>query len=191
MSLLRNSFSIVFAIATVSGCFGGNTPTDPGGGSGSGSGGGIVPPPPGGKDPPPAPGIYKRGSMAPLFELTPKAAEPRFVDGGVALVDGDFESLANNFVTATQKMDEVGAQIGREQGVAALSIIPQADRLRAQQIPFRGNPSDVDILSIAGRRKAYVPLGGDLMTPGNEIASVDLATNQVVRVKVGIHPQRI
>jgi cytochrome c peroxidase len=187
MSLVRLSTATVFAIVAGAGCFGGNTPpttppVDPGPG--------MNPPPPV-ETPPPAAAIYKRGSLSPVFQLTPSTEEPRFVDGGVAMKDTDFESTANNFVSATQKMDEVGAQLGREQGGAAVNIVSQSDRLRAQQIPFRGNPSDVKIFSAAGRRKAYVPLGGDLMTPGNEVASVDLTTNVVTRIKVGIHPQRI
>jgi hypothetical protein len=148
-------------------------------------------PPPITKDPLPTPAVYKRGSLSPIFQLTPTTEEPRFVDGGVAMRDTDFISTANNFVSATQKMDEVGAQVGREQGGAAINIVSQADRLRAQQIPFRGNPSDVKIFSANGVRKAYVPLGGDLMTPGNEVASVDLASQVVTRIKVGIHPQRV
>src|SRR6185436_3914705 len=46
-------------------------------------------------------------------------------------------------------------------------------------------------VSVAGTRQAYVPLGGDLMTPGNEVAAVDLGTGTVTRIKVGIRPQRI
>jgi cytochrome c peroxidase len=186
MSLARFSGPIVFTIVASAGCFGGNTPPtttpDPGPG--------MTPPPPV-ETPPPAAGIYKRGSLTPVFQLTSVNDERRFVDGGVGMKDTDFISTANNFVSASQKLDELGAQIGREQGGAAIDMIPQADRLRATQIPFRGNPSDVKIISIVGKRKAYVPLGGDLMTPGNEVASVDLATNFVTRIKVGVHPQRV
>ncbi|HEU4726258.1 MAG TPA: cytochrome c peroxidase [Kofleriaceae bacterium] len=136
--------------------------------------------------------MYKRASMPPVYQLTPATEERKFLETGVTLADTDFESLAGNFVAASQKLDEIGAQIGAETGTAAVQIYGAADRTRAQLIPFRGNPSDIKVISIAGRRKAYVPLGGDLMTPGNEVASVDLATNTVItRVKVGIHPQRV
>jgi len=153
---------------------------------------GPVAPPPPPEPPPPAPAVYKRGSLAPVYQLTPRAEYGRFTELNVTMSDSDFISTRNDFVTAAQKMDEIGAQIARERGAPSLNLIARSeDRQRAQQIPFRGNPSDVDIINIDGRRKAYVPLGGDLMTPGNEIASVDLASGQVTRIKVGIRPQRI
>ena len=63
-------------------------------------------------------------------------------------------------------MDELAAQIGAERGTT-LNLIPDgADRQRAQQIPFRGNPSDVDIVEIDGVRKVVVPLGGPAVPPG-------------------------
>ncbi|HTJ42571.1 MAG TPA: cytochrome c peroxidase [Kofleriaceae bacterium] len=163
----------------------------PGDGSGSNPPGPTQPPPPP-DPPPPAPAVYKRGSLTPIYQLTPRNEYGRFADQGVTMSDSDFISTANNFVTASQKMDEVAAQIARERGLPSLDLLPRAeDRQRANQIPFRGNPSDVDLITVGGRRKAYVPLGGDLMTPGNEIASVDLSTGNVTRIKVGIRPQRI
>jgi DNA-binding beta-propeller fold protein YncE len=148
--------------------------------------------PPPQEPPPPAPAKYVRGSLQPLFQLTPRSEYGRFTEGGVTMRDSDFISTLNNFVTASQKMDEIAAQIAKERGVPQLDLIPRAeDRQRAQQIPFRGNPSDVDIVIVNGRRKAYVPLGGDLMTPGNEVAAVDLDTRTVTRIRVGIRPQRI
>jgi DNA-binding beta-propeller fold protein YncE len=151
----------------------------------------TVPPPPA-EPPPPGAAVYVRGSLQPLFQLTPRTEYGRFTLSGVTMKDADFISTAGNFVAASQKMDEIGAQIGRERGGAAVNIIPRAeDRQRAQQIPFRGNPSDVDIVRVNGRRKAYIPLGGDLMTPGNEVAAVDLDTRIVTRIKTGIRPQRI
>jgi cytochrome c peroxidase len=190
MSLVRLGPPLALALVAGVGCFGGNTP--PGDKPpGDDPGPGMVTPPPV-ELPPPAPGVYKRGSLQPLFQLTPNAEFSRFVDGGVAMLDADFISTANNFVSATAKLDEIGAQIGRERGGAAIDLVPRVDRLRAQQIPFRGNPSDVDIVRVGNRRKAYVPLGGDLMTPGNEVAAVDLGTSAVItRIKVGVHPQRI
>ena len=141
---------------------------------------------------PPAPAKYVRGSLSPIFQLTPRIEYGRFTEGGVTMRDADFTSPQTTFVTASQKLDELGAQIGKERALPPLDLMPRAeDRQRAQLIPFRGNPSDVDIVVVTGRRKAYVPLGGDLMTPGNEVASIDLDTKTVTRIKVGIRPQRI
>jgi hypothetical protein len=148
--------------------------------------------PPPAEPPPPGVAVYVRGSLQPLYQLTPRTEYGRFTLSGVTMKDADFISTANNFVTAAQKLDEIGAQIARERGGTTLDLIPRPeDRQRAQQIPFRGNPSDVDIVRVNGRRKAYIPLGGDLMTPGNEVAAVDLDTRTVTRIKTGIRPQRI
>src|SRR5262249_13887677 len=131
--------------------------------------------PPPVEPPPPAPAVYVRGSLEPLYQLTPRAEHGRFPIQGVTLKDADFTSTATNFVTAAQKLDEIAAQIAKELNLPSLNLIPRAeDRQRAQQIPFRGNPSDVDLIRVSGCRKAYVPLGGDLMTPGNEVAAIDL-----------------
>src|SRR5688572_29230793 len=147
--------------------------------------------PPPDDPPPPTAATYKRGSLPPIYQLTPRAEYGRLTQKGVALADADFVSTAGNFVSASQKMDEIGAQIALERGVPTVDILARAeDRQRAQQIPFRGNPSDVDLFEVNGVRKAYVPLGGDIMTPGNEVAAVNLGTGTVVRVKTGIRPQR-
>src|SRR5207245_4845777 len=46
------------------------------------------------------------------------------------------------------------------------------------------------VLQLNGQSKVYVPLGGDVMTPGNEVAVV--ANGQLrTRVKVGLRPQKI
>jgi DNA-binding beta-propeller fold protein YncE len=58
-------------------------------------------------------------------------------------------------------------------------------------MPFRGNPSDVKLITVNGQTKAYVPLGGGVGDPGHEVAAVDLEDNSVKRVRVGIHPQRL
>jgi cytochrome c peroxidase len=177
---------LFLALAFVaSGCFGGPpTPAvdEPG----------PTTPPPPVEPPPPAPAVYVRGSLEPLYQLTPRSEYGRFTISGVTMKDADFTSTANNFVTAAQKLDEVAAQIAKERGVPSINLMPRAeDRQRAQLIPFRGNPSDVDVVRVSGRRKAYVPLGGDLMTPGNEVASIDLDLKTVTRIKTGIRPQRI
>lgn len=68
--------------------------------------------------------------------------------------------------------------------------LPPVERLRAESIPFRGNPSDVDHLDVNGVKKIYVPLGGDLMTPGDEVAVYD-GSGAPRHIKVGIRPQRL
>jgi Di-haem cytochrome c peroxidase len=191
MSTLRSTLFLTLGLIVGAGCV-----TNI---AGPGSGDDTPPPPPPGqtdpppvKPPPPAPAVYKRGSLAPLYELTPRAEYGKYTDQGAAMTDADFIDVNNNFTTAAQKMDEIGAQIGRERGGAAVTVITRAeDKQRSTQIPFRGNPSDVKLISVGGVRKAYVPLGGDLMTPGNEVASVNLSTGQVIRIKVGIRPQRV
>lgn len=142
---------------------------------------------------PPLPGVavYVRGSLPPLYALTPRNEYGRFVHDGVAMSDADFTTPGADFLSAAQKMDEIAAQIGQERGQVVTIIADAADRQRAQQIPFRGNPSDVDLLSVDGTRTAAVPLGGDLMTPGNEVALIDLASRAVRRVRVGVRPQRV
>jgi DNA-binding beta-propeller fold protein YncE len=148
------------------------------------------PPPP----PVPSPAVYTRGSLTPLYKLTPRTEYGRLANGGVNMSDSDFVVGGGNFVSAAQKLDEIAAQLAQERGLPAqLNLIANAeDRQRAQQIPFRGNPSDVKFVAINGQTKAFVPLGGDLMTPGNEVAIVTVGrAQQPVRVKVGLRPQRV
>jgi cytochrome c peroxidase/DNA-binding beta-propeller fold protein YncE len=198
LSTLRTTLAISLSVAlglsfalSASGCVA-NVGGPPGDDSGDDDDGNDPTPPPPPEPPPPSPAIYKRGSLTPVYQLTPRGEYGRFVEGGVTMADADFISTAGNFVSSSQKMDEIGAQIGRERGVANINLLPRAeDRQRAQQIPFRGNPSDVKVIRVDGRRKAYVPLGGDLMTPGNEVAAVDLDAGTVTRIKVGIRPQRV
>ena len=143
-------------------------------------------------DPPlPSASVYVRGSLAPLYGLTPRNEYGRFVHDGVAVSDAAFAAPGADFLSAAQKMDELSAQIGQERGQVVTIIADAADRQRAQQIPFRGNPSDVDLVTVDGDRFAAVPLGGDIMTPGNEVALVDLASREVRRVRVGVRPQRL
>jgi len=165
-----------------------------GGGDGDGDGDGdeTNPPPP--PPPTPSPAVYERGSLAPLFELTPRTEYGRIELKGVNMSDADFTVAGNAFISAGQKLQEIAAQIGAERGLGApIPIFKSiADEQRAVGIPMRGNPSDVVQLDIGGRRKAYVPLGGDLTTPGNEIAVVDLDQGvTLTRVRVGIRPQRV
>jgi DNA-binding beta-propeller fold protein YncE len=151
-------------------------------------------PPPPVLPPAPTPAIYARGSMAPLYQLLPRAEYGRLVEGGIAMSDRDYAAPAGAVTTSVAaKLDEIGAQIGAERGGAPLALIAAVeDQQRARTIPFRGNPSDVDFVTVDGRSKLFVPLGGDFMNVGNEVATVDLgAGNRVTRIKVGIRPQRV
>src|ERR687898_528198 len=76
----------------------------------------VTPPPP--EEPvPPAPAKYVRGSLSPLYQLTPRSEYGRFTEGGVTMKDTDFTSPATTFVSASQKLDEIGAQIAKERGL--------------------------------------------------------------------------
>jgi DNA-binding beta-propeller fold protein YncE len=177
-------------VVFVAGCLDnyGATPPGPDGGVGDPTPGpppvGDAPPPPSDPPPPPPTPVYTRGSLKPLYELTPRAEYGRLTIDGVAMTDADFQTNAVT-VSASQKMDEVAATIG------AADLIPNAaDRQRANFIPFRGNPSDVKSLVVGGRTRIYVPLGGDVMTPGNEVAVVEDG-RVLTRIKVGIRPVRV
>jgi DNA-binding beta-propeller fold protein YncE len=144
-------------------------------------------------DPPdlPSAAVYVRGSLTPLFQLTPQGELGRFDILGVRLQNSDFTTTATGFVSVAQKLDEIAAQISAERGGEAVAIVSTADRLRAQQMPFRGNPSDVELVRVGDADKAYVPLGGDVDRPGNEVAAVRLADGSVSRVRVGVRPLRV
>ncbi len=142
---------------------------------------------------PPTPAVYKRGSLVPPYQLTPRAEYGRFREGATIMGDLDFETTAVT-VSAVTKLDEIAAQIAAERGVATIDIVKStADRDRASLIPFRGNPSDVKLYTSAQGTRLYVPLGGDVMTPGNEVAVVTTADPPQVekRIKVGVRPQRL
>jgi DNA-binding beta-propeller fold protein YncE len=159
---------------------------DPGGGS-------TMPPPapPPPLPPPPSAPVYVRGSLQPLYQLTPRSEYGRIVQAGVTMSDADF-TTSGTLTSSASKMDELAAQLARESGVSTtINLIPDAaDRQRAQLIPFRGNPSDVKFTSVNGAKKLYIPLGGDVQTPGNEVAVVQDGQLRT-RVKVGIRPQRV
>src|SRR5689334_11470714 len=135
MSLARY---LPFVLLAGAGCFGGNnTPEDPGQTPPGGDPGPTMPPTTV-DPPPPAPATYKRGSLTPLYQLTPREEYQKFLEGGVAMQDADFQSNANNFVSVSQKLDQLGSQIGKERGGATVDL--QAgnrgdDRLRSQLIP--------------------------------------------------------
>jgi cytochrome c peroxidase len=124
----------------------------------------------------------------PPYQLTPRGEYGRIQQNNVVMNDTDFETTQVT-VSAAQKTDEIGA-LAELLGGARNLIVDASDRQRANLIPFRGNPSDVKVLSVNNVANAYVPLGGDTMTPGNEVAVVQ--NNQLLtRIKVGVRPQRI
>lgn len=164
-------------------------------------------PPPTNPDPvpekpiPPTPAVYKRSSLRPLYELTPEGDLSRFVESGVVLSDADFtvNGGVSGFTTHTQKMENITQQINRERTAAGLptepAIISAGDRLRSDRMPFRGNPMDVKIVSVNGRREALVPLGGGVSVPGNELVVVDITNaaqpTRVTTIQVGLRPIKV
>jgi DNA-binding beta-propeller fold protein YncE len=142
------------------------------------------------------PGLfYRRMSLKPVYQTTPEVELAQFQIHGRALAASDFQTPAVE-TSVEEKLDQIARQIAEEYGVAPDEIdIPGApgseQRTRAAGIPFRGNPTDVALLTVDGKRKAYVPLGGDPMTPGNEVAIVSLDTSEVTHVGVGVHPQQV
>jgi DNA-binding beta-propeller fold protein YncE len=139
---------------------------------------------------------YTRFSLKPAYQTTPEATLDQFQIHGRALAAGDFQTAAVE-TSVEEKLDQVALQLAEEYGVALadVDILPDGpgaeQRTRAAGIPFRGNPTDVALLTVDGKRRAYVPLGGDPMTPGNEVAIVSLDTGEVTRVQVGVHPQQV
>jgi DNA-binding beta-propeller fold protein YncE len=134
--------------------------------------------------------VYKRRSLTPMFEITPQQEFDRFEIFGVSMKAADF-TTANTRVSVEAKLREVAAQISTDNETTVDLLGGGETAVRAQQMPFRGNPTDVKLITVNGQPKAYVPLGGGLGDPGHEVAAVDLTDNTVKRVRVGIHPQRL
>jgi DNA-binding beta-propeller fold protein YncE len=134
---------------------------------------------------------YKRGSLEPLFEITPQAEFNRFDIFGQRMATTDF-TTGDTRVSIESKLLQVASQISSDNGRAVDLIEAGTETAtRARQMPFRGNPTDVKFIDVDGKPKAYVPLGGGVGDPGNEVAAVDLASDTVQLVRVGIHPQRV
>jgi cytochrome c peroxidase len=110
------------------------------------------------------------------------------------LSDADF-AAAGVGVSVAEKLAELGRQLAEERGEPTpVELLPlPADRERATLMPFRGNPSDVALAQVGAEQKLYVPLGGDLSTPGNEVAVVGLGDPPQLRTRiaVGIRPQQV
>ncbi len=160
-------------------------------------------PPPPGPPPPPAPPPSppepaRALSLAPLFELIPRSEYARLappVAGiPIGMSDADFAADALR-VSIAQKLEELAAQLALERGESAPQGLPllRADRERAARMPFRGNPSDALLLRTDAEPKLYVPLGGDLSAPGNEVAVVGLGGEPRLRTRigVGVRPQQL
>jgi DNA-binding beta-propeller fold protein YncE len=133
---------------------------------------------------------YKRGSLEPLFEITPQAEFNRFEIFGQGMATTDFTTAATRISTEA-KLLQVQGQIEADNDRPFNLLDGGETATRARGIPFRGNPTDVKIINVDGKPKAYVPLGGGVGDPGHEVAAVDLTTNEVELVRVGIHPQRV
>jgi DNA-binding beta-propeller fold protein YncE len=196
MKTLRKTLPFALALAGVlSGCVAGidgsDNPSDDDGGDGGDDA--PPPPPPVTPPPPPPPAVvgYKRLSMPPIYQLTPRAQYDIFTQKGVEMSDADFEDNGGDFVPVRDKIVEIEAQIAIDNGTAVDIFKSADDENRARLIPFRGNPSDLKLFKSGNLRKAFVPLGGDFMTPGNEVAAVNLDNGSVQRIKVGIRPQRV
>jgi hypothetical protein len=174
-------------------------PPTPGTGTNAGTPAQPVPPsaPPTANPPPPpaTAATYVRGSLKPLVQLLPRSEYGRVKNAGVEFQDSDYEAT-NVGTSAAAKLDEVAALIARDTGAATpIDLLPDpSDRQRAELIPFRGKPSDVKLVNVAGQTKAYVPLGGDVMTVGDQVSVLTVTNGQLqttTQVQVGVRPQRI
>jgi DNA-binding beta-propeller fold protein YncE len=179
---------------------GGSQPGNPGGGANNPNPGAAPPgtqptPPPQNSAPTPAP--YVRGSIGPQYQLTPRIEYGRMNQANITMSDNDFEVQVQAGqqigTSASQKMQEIGTLPELLGGVRSQQggLITSADDIqRSNFIPFRGNPTDVKFISINNVSTLYIPLGGDVMTPGNEVAVVQNGA-VLQRLKVGVRPQRI
>ncbi len=167
----------------------------PGGGGGGGGDGG------GGRGPIVDPFLdYQPTSLRPMFQLTPSGEFDRFTIFDEPMENRDFEpALAAATTSVDERLAAVGRQIGAERGVAdpitfadTLYVNRAADQDRATRMQFRGKPQDVKFLVSGGLRKAYVPLGGDISFPGNEVAVVDTERGELIEtITVGVRPTRL
>ncbi|WP_394839362.1 hypothetical protein LVJ94_20970 [Pendulispora rubella] len=148
---------------------------------------------------PPKITTYKRSSLVAPFQLLPVGAQGRINEDNRPFTNADY-TTPDVTVSTDSKLTEIQGQISEERvasGLPALAtdIISPVDKFVTQQIPFRGNPSDVKYVNVDGQGKAYIPLGGDVSTPGNEVTIVDVNNSGrmklINRVRVGIRPQRL
>lgn len=141
-------------------------------------------------DPPDEPQArWERTSLAPLVGYLPESEHERVAIDGVPF-SNDLYAAAGVTTSAADKLDEIAAQLAAEWNEPAPTLLDAPSRAIAETVPFRGNPSDVAVTHVDGHGYYAVPLGGDLMVPGNEVALVR-DDGGTTRVKVGIRPQRV
>ena len=161
------------------------------------------PPPPA---PPPTsePAPYVRGNLRPIYELTPLNLFGLFdrldFQGDVLSIQNEdfqvFQGIQVG-VSHADKMNEIQGTVLNPNGLAGQNIITAGnDRLLSQQIPFRGKPSDVKFFRVGNQTKVYVPVGGNIMAPGNEVSIITLDADgaqigNAELVEVGLRPQSI
>jgi cytochrome c peroxidase len=167
--------------------------------AGSPTQGGVGNPPPP-QQPPATTATYVRGSLTPVFGLIPRSQygnnAPPVQGQFVALQDSDLE-VANGgqiSTSAAQKESDVGALISADTKANVTVIQAAEDQQRAALIPFRGKPSDVKFVTLNGQTQLFVPLGGDVMTVGDEVSILSVTNagiTPVQRITVGVRPQRL
>ncbi|MGO9712076.1 MAG: hypothetical protein ACLQBL_24655 [Polyangiaceae bacterium] len=149
--------------------------------------------------PPPTTATYVRGSLNPVFGLIPRSEygnnAPPVQGQFVALQDSDLETTQVT-TSALQKEGDVGSLITSDNGLTTpLTIISSPDdQQRAALMPFRGKPSDVEFVTLNGSTQLFVPLGGDVMTVGDEVSILTVANGAITptqRITVGERPQRL
>ena len=132
---------------------------------------------------------YREASLPPLFDLPSSADQSRFEVAGESLSSADFTSDAAG-VTIEQKLAQLEQRLTLENARGPVRLIEPQDNELAAGMPFRGHPSDVDLLALDGERFAFVPLGGSVGVPGDEVAAVELSSGTVSLIQVGVRPLR-
>lgn len=163
-------------------------------------GSGMPGAPPPSQPPPAKTAAYVRGSLTPVFGLIPRSEygnnAPPVQGQFVAMQDSDLE-VANGAQISTsvaQKESDVGALIAADTNAPVTVITAADDQERAALMPFRGKPSDVKDVTIGGQTQLFVPLGGDVMTVGDEVSILSLSNGAITatqRLTVGERPQRL
>ncbi len=168
---------------------------------------GALPDAPPDDDDPPQAAIYERGSIAPEFQLM---RDGQFSDFRMpALADSDIgdEPERNTFEVdnregnpgITNRLSAVGQQIDEDNADSDAApvggIVPSEQTGRANDMPFRGKPSDVELSQIGDERFALIPLGGEVSIPGNQVEILDVTDaenpERLEVLTVGIRPQAI
>jgi cytochrome c peroxidase len=144
---------------------------------------------------------YVRGSLTPVYGLIPRSQyglnAPPVQGVNVALQDADLEASGQNLngaVSALQKLQDVQGLISSDNGTPVTIVSNTEDQQRASLMPFRGKPSDVKAVTVGATTQLFVPLGGDVMTVGDQV-SILTVTNGAIStpnlLTVGVRPQRL